>query len=267
LYIASLGLFVPAAAVTAGFVRKQSLAGRRVALAGVMLLLGLFGSLSWRRSAMFRDSVTLYTHAVARAPGSIAAHYLLGVALAVHPERASDAVTAFAAALRLNPEAAAVHEKLGTVLLRMPGRTRDGIEHLETALRLNPGSCTTRFALAEGWFDEGLRRSSSAADTGEALVAYEHAIRLRPDFVEAHFNLGNILLRTEGRRADAITHFEIAVKLSPNFAEAHTNLGAALVTEPGRLADAIAHFEAALRANPDYAPARNNLARARQLQE
>jgi tetratricopeptide (TPR) repeat protein len=55
--------------------------------------------------------------------------------------------------------------------------------------------------------------------------------------------------------------------LKPDFAEAHTNLGSALITQPGRLPEAIEHFEAALRANPDYAPARNNLARARQLRD
>jgi tetratricopeptide (TPR) repeat protein len=245
---------------------KLSLPGRQLALAGAVMIVGLLGALSWRHSHTFRDSVALYTNAVARAPGSISAHYLLGVALAERPGREADAIAAFQTALRLNPGAAEVHEKLAAVLLSMPDRRREAITHLEAARRLKPELSTLRLTLANAWFDEGKALAARPAPAGDATAAYERALQLDPDFAEAHFNLGNLLLRT-GRRNDAIAHFESAVRLKPDFAEAHTNLGSALITQPGRLPEAIEHFEAALRANPDYAPARNNLARARQLRD
>jgi cytochrome c-type biogenesis protein CcmH/NrfG len=266
-YLASLGVIVPLAAVTTAWVRPLSHSAQRLAMAGAVVVAGVLGILSARRSGVFRDSVSLYADSVARAPASVAAHYLLGVALAAQPPRSGEAVAAFEAALRLNPEAAEVHEKLGEVLLRMPGRAGDAVTHLETALRLKPGLAGLRAKLAAAWFDEARARAQSAGGEKDAEAAYERALQLDPASAETNFNLGNLLLRMAGRRDEAIAHFEAAVRLKPDFAEAHTNLGTALATQPGRLGDAIAHFEAALRANPDFAPARNNLARARALRQ
>jgi cytochrome c-type biogenesis protein CcmH/NrfG len=266
-YLASLGVIVPGAAGLASFTAKLPVRSRHAALAVAVTIVGALGMLTWHHSGEFRGRVTLYTHTVARAPGSIAARYLLGVALMDDPARAADAVAAFEAALRLNPDAAAVHEKLGVVLLRMPGRTHDAIEHLETALRLKPGSATTRGLLAAAWFDAGRLAAAEPSGIDATIAAYRRAVDLNPNFAEAHFNLGNALLRIPERRLDAVAHFEAAVRLQPDFAAAHANLGAAIVTQPGRLEEAIAHFEAALRVQPDFAPARNNLERARRLRD
>ena len=62
-----------------------------------------------------------------------------------------------------------------------------------------------------------------------------------------------------GRLNDAIAQFEAALRLKPDFAEAHYSLGVAWSQMPGRLQDAIAQFEAALRLDPDFAPGWHNL--------
>jgi len=48
-----------------------------------------------------------------------------------------------------------------------------------------------------------------------------------PDDAEVHNNLGNALEKTPGRFEDAIAQFEAALRLKPEFAEAHYNLGCA----------------------------------------
>jgi Flp pilus assembly protein TadD len=48
------------------------------------------------------------------------------------------------------------------------------------------------------------------------------------------------------------------LRLKPDYPEAHTNLGNALLRS-GRPAEAAIQYEAALRIAPDYAPARENL--------
>ena len=63
-----------------------------------------------------------------------------------------------------------------------------------------------------------------------------------------------------GRVGEAIGHFEQALRIKPDYAEAHCNLGVAL-EQAGRPQDAIGHYEQALRLNPDLAEARNALAR------
>jgi tetratricopeptide (TPR) repeat protein len=66
-----------------------------------------------------------------------------------------------------------------------------------------------------------------------------------------HANLGNALLEIPGRLPDAIHQFETAVRIRPDFAEAHYLLGLALLKSPGRRNDAVAHLEATLRLKPD----------------
>ena len=95
--------------------------------------------------------------------------------------------------------------------------------------------------------------------TADAISHFEAALRLNPYQVEAHNNLGVLLARMPGRTADAISHFEAALRLNPYQMEAHNNLGIQLARMPGRTADAISHFEAALRLNPYQVEAHNNL--------
>jgi tetratricopeptide (TPR) repeat protein len=94
----------------------------------------------------------------------------------------------------------------------------------------------------------------------EAIAHYETALRLKPDYAEAHSYLANALAATPGRSAEAIAHYETALRLKPGLAEAHSNLAVELAKIPGRLAEAIAHYEAALRLKPDFVEAHNNLA-------
>jgi tetratricopeptide (TPR) repeat protein len=76
--------------------------------------------------------------------------------------------------------------------------------------------------------------------------------------------LGNALLRT-GNAQEAIGHYEQALRITPDFAEAHFNLGLAL-EKVGRVQEAIGHYEQALRIKPDFVQAQNALARARAVQ-
>jgi tetratricopeptide (TPR) repeat protein len=55
----------------------------------------------------------------------------------------------------------------------------------------------------------------------EALALYERVLLLKPDFADAHNNLG-VALTQLGRIHDAREHFERAVALNPGYADAHT---------------------------------------------
>ncbi len=62
----------------------------------------------------------------------------------------------------------------------------------------------------------------------EAVAGYLRAIALKPDFVDAHSNLGNVL-RRQGRVEEAIAACRRAIALNPDFAPAHLNLALALL--------------------------------------
>jgi tetratricopeptide (TPR) repeat protein len=95
----------------------------------------------------------------------------------------------------------------------------------------------------------------------DAIGHFEQALQLRPDRAILHYDLGDALMRA-GRAPEAIHQWEEALQLKPDFAEAHYNLGIAL-EQNGRVDEAIDHFELALRTRPDFANARNELAHLR----
>jgi tetratricopeptide (TPR) repeat protein len=91
----------------------------------------------------------------------------------------------------------------------------------------------------------------------EAMVHYQKALEINPDFAEAHNNLGNFLFQ-KGSVDEAMVHYQKALEINPDYAEAHYNLGYALI-QKGSVDEAIAHLQKALQINPDYAEAHNNL--------
>jgi len=90
-----------------------------------------------------------------------------------------------------------------------------------------------------------------------AIESYRRAIGIRPDYVEAHNNLG-IALKDRGDLDAAIESFRLACRIAPDFTEAFNNLGIAL-KDKGELSSAVGCFERALTIRPDYAEAFNNL--------
>ena len=91
----------------------------------------------------------------------------------------------------------------------------------------------------------------------DAVARYKCALALKPDSVDAHNNLG-VALAAQGRIGDAMAHYERALALNPRHAGVHHNLGLALAAQ-GRWDEAVAHYKRAVFLKPDYADAHNNL--------
>jgi predicted O-linked N-acetylglucosamine transferase (SPINDLY family) len=102
-----------------------------------------------------------------------------------------------------------------------------------------------------------------ALQTGHPDHAVEwisRALAAKPDFPEAHNNLGNAL-KILDRPEQAAQSFRTALALRPDMAEAHNNLGICLLTLGG-FDEALAAFDAALALRPDYSEARAGRAQA-----
>ncbi len=94
----------------------------------------------------------------------------------------------------------------------------------------------------------------------EALIHFNDALRLRPDYVQALNNKAS-LFNEQGRLDDAIDLFNAVLQQRPDWYLAHKNLGVALLKK-GRIDDAIAHFRQAVQNNPADYQALANLAAA-----
>jgi len=91
----------------------------------------------------------------------------------------------------------------------------------------------------------------------EAIEAYKQAIRIKPDCALAHSNLGNAYSNL-GLYKEAIESCKKAIWITPDYAEAHYNLGNAY-SDLGMNKEAIESYKQAIRIKPDFAWAHSNL--------
>ena len=85
----------------------------------------------------------------------------------------------------------------------------------------------------------------------DAELSIRKAIKINPDFAEAHANLGDILIDL-GRLHEAELSTRKAIKIKPNIAEFHNNL-AIILSDLGKLQEAELSIHKATKINPNYA--------------
>lgn len=97
-------------------------------------------------------------------------------------------------------------------------------------------------------------------DLNGAVAEYSEALRVKPDFPEAHNNLG-MVLAAKGDYDGAISEYREALRFNPDHPNAHNNLGNTLMCKGDRAA-AIREYRKVIRIKPDHASAHNNLGNA-----
>ena len=249
-YLASMGpLALAGAAITVALDRWPAVLGwvRPVFSA---LLIGGLGFLTWRESAVYLSSETLWRATMARNPAASMAWFNLGSTL-LKEGRHEEAIACLREGLRLRPDDAPGYNDLGCELV-VVGRAEEALPIFARALELRPA-----YAEVHNNLGNALR---SLGRVDEAVACYERALQLKPAYAEAHNNLG-CELAAKGRTTEAIYHLEQAVRLKPGNSTNHNNLGNAL-RDAGRTAAAIASYARALELTPDFAEAHANLGRA-----
>ena len=94
----------------------------------------------------------------------------------------------------------------------------------------------------------------------EATRCFQQAPEIKPDFVEAHSNLGMVLAAR--RQFDAaMAEYHKALAIKPDYLEARNNLGYALAQQ-GRFAVAVSQYRKALEIAPNHAMIHGNLGNA-----
>jgi tetratricopeptide (TPR) repeat protein len=220
-----------------------------VVLAGCLVL-------TWRQVGYWRNSETLWRHALDVTGGNYIAHERLGMALAAkgRPADTAAAERHLRAALQFNPDQAETLGNLGLVLERLgrvdeaavqmermvkldpkspkghlhlgrlrqlQGRPRDAVPHLVAAVQLEPTLSEARLALAAALADNG--------EFDRAREQLDFLLRQEPSEATLHDELGRLLLR-QGKPTEAVASFDRALALLPSLHEAWNNKGLALET-------------------------------------
>ncbi len=108
---------------------------------------------------------------------------------------------------------------------------------------------------AEAYFNRGATKSA-LGDLQAALADYDEAVRLNPDLAETYLNRGNAKSALGDPQA-ALADYDEAIRLTPDYAAAYFNRGNTKGTL-GDLQAALADYDEAIRLTPDHAAAYNN---------
>ena len=94
------------------------------------------------------------------------------------------------------------------------------------------------------------RNNKDAHDTEKAIAEFDDAIRLKPDYAEAHFVRG-WTLHQMGNLEDAMGEYQHALSLKPDLAYIHVFLALAIDMKGGNLGGAIVEYQKAEELIPD----------------
>jgi tetratricopeptide (TPR) repeat protein len=194
MYLPLIGLAIAAAWGAHDAVRSR--AGRRAlgaAGAAVVLLLGIG---TWNQVGIWRDSRTLFEHALAVTERNFKAHVGLGDTLQ-RDGLYAEAVVQYDAAIELYPRWLKAHLGRAGSLFRM-GDLEGAAESYERALDIHPHQPAVRGDLGVilvkiGRVDEGLRELERVIQDGEAnadvyvFLASRSVAQGRPDEATAHY--------------------------------------------------------------------------------
>jgi Flp pilus assembly protein TadD len=279
-YFPLTGIFVAVTWGVADILARRRFPALTAGALSVVLLVAL-AAVSRAQAALWRDTRTLFTHAVAldsrnwvalTAFGSTLAdegrweeaaeyyrrslaisddyfdsNHQLGVTLAAL-ERPREALPYLQRAALIRGDDPINTHMLGRTFLKL-GRPEEALGYLRAAAALAPGNAFPRadFGAALGVLGK----------PAEAREQFEEALRLDPSHPIVHYNLGMFLL-SQGQPAEAVAHFRKSLESNPGNPDTCLRLGETLF-EIGKPEEAIVHLKRAVELKPADAVALTNL--------
>jgi len=203
-YIPLIGLFILISWGASDLLEKWR-HRKKILGAAICLLLSICMVFTWFQVRRWKDSMTLFRHAINVTSGNYLAHNNLGVHL-VDMGRHKEAITHYSEALKIKPGFAGAYNNLGVALAGL-GQIDAAIAQFFKALRLAPKDAETYNNLGSAFANRG--------NIQEAVRYFAKALRIRPHYAEAQNNLGNAFI-IQGNIEKGIEHLHEALRIKPD---------------------------------------------------
>jgi tetratricopeptide (TPR) repeat protein len=234
-YIPLTGLFIIIAWGLSDLLRKWPYRKTVLWMSSTLVLIILM-ALTYFQTRYWKDSITLYQHAMA-----VTNDNFMG------QSRAEEAIW-YNSELCISPNCFEALSGLGSAYYKI-GKIDEAIGCYKRAIEIeshdpNVYSNLGMALVAKGKFDQ-------------AISFYNKALQLAPDSINIHLNLG-VALTSGGKLDEAAKEYDKILSIQPQNAVAHNDFGVVLY-RLGKLDDAVAQFKQAVQINPEYTDAKNNL--------
>jgi protein O-mannosyl-transferase len=254
-YLPQIGLYIAITWAVTDLTRPWHF--QRVALGvAAVLIVGTLGWRAWLQTSYWRDSETLFTHALAVTSNNDVALNNLGI-IFLDKGQLDEAISKLQAAIDLRPENAPAHDNLAKALLRK-GKVAEAMVHYRKFLELDPANVEARNTLGTALIQQGHVR--------EAIDQWQEVLTTQPENGNAASNLAWVFATSpddsirDGARATELG--ERALRISGGKIPMIYKVLAAAYAENQRFADAV---ETAQR-GADLATIQGNPALAAELQ-
>ncbi len=177
-YLPQIGLYIAAtwgvADLTALY-RHQ----RRILSAAAILVIGILSLHAWVQTSYWRDSETLFRHALAVTTNNDVAENNLGIVL-LRQGKLDGAISLLQAAVDLRPDNSPAHENLAKALLQK-GQVADALVHYRKLLELQPDNIEVHNIVGTALIQQGHIR--------EGVEEWQKVLAIQPDNGNAMSNL------------------------------------------------------------------------------
>ena len=177
-YIPLIGIFIIFVWGLADLLERWNFGKKTLLILSAVVLL-LLSARTYHQIGLWKNSETLFTHALKITPNNYIALYDLGFSL----EKKGDskgAISYYEEALRINPRLYGAHNNLGALLIST-GKTNEGIQHFLAALKTNPHPADTYYNLGMVYYQNG--------DIPKAIEYFQKAVHENKNHKEAIYNL------------------------------------------------------------------------------
>ena len=231
-YLPQIGLYIAVTWAVTDFTRSWHLQRMVLGIAALIVVSALSWC-CWRQASYWRDSETLFTHALAVTRNNDVAMNNFGI-IFLEKGQLDDAISNLQAAIDVRPENAPAHDNLAKALLQK-GQVAEAMVHYRKFLEIEPDNVEARNTLGTALIQQGKLR--------EAIGQWQEALAIQPENGNAASNLAWVFSACpedsirDGRHAVELA--EKAFRISGGKIPMIYKVLAAAYAESGRFADAV----------------------------